>query len=64
MSIQELIKDRRTIRKFNTQPLSQETILELMNIAVWAPNHKLREPWRFICAADMESKARLADHIA
>ncbi|WP_338556528.1 nitroreductase [Paenibacillus sp. KS-LC4] len=61
--MQELIKDRRTIRKFNTKPLSQETILELMNVAVWAPNHKLREPWRFICAADTESKARLSEHI-
>ncbi|SDZ60013.1 Nitroreductase [Evansella caseinilytica] len=30
------------------RPVSQKLVLELLNHAVWAPNHMLREPWRFI----------------
>ncbi|KRG09446.1 nitroreductase [Lederbergia galactosidilytica] len=28
--------------------VSQDLVLSLLKDAVWAPNHKLREPWRFI----------------
>ncbi|WP_052463387.1 nitroreductase family protein [Bacillus altitudinis] len=28
--------------------IPEEIILEMLNVAVWAPNHKLREPWRFV----------------
>ncbi|RJX40481.1 hypothetical protein D3P09_00180 [Paenibacillus pinisoli] len=33
---------------FEERPVSKELMLELLNIAVWAPNDGLREPWRFI----------------
>ncbi|MGZ7444193.1 nitroreductase family protein [Paenibacillus sp. TH7-28] len=29
-------------------PFSEQNILEVLNDAVWAPNDRLREPWRFI----------------
>lgn len=44
----DLILDRRTVWDFKPDPIPQETILELLNVAVWAPTHGLREPWRFI----------------
>ncbi|MEC0256489.1 hypothetical protein PAEVO_22220 [Paenibacillus sp. GM2FR] len=30
------------------RPVSENHILELLNVAVWAPNDGMREPWRFI----------------
>jgi len=33
---------------FESRPVPQALVLELLNHAVWAPNHGLREPWRFI----------------
>ncbi|RAV21599.1 nitroreductase family protein [Paenibacillus contaminans] len=63
MSISEVIRNRRTIRSFNDKPLAESTILELLNDAVWAPNHGLREPWRFIGASVRESKEKLADWV-
>lgn len=33
---------------FDMRPVPQELVLELLNHAVWAPNHRHREPWRFI----------------
>ncbi|CAH1197607.1 Putative NAD(P)H nitroreductase YdjA [Paenibacillus plantiphilus] len=47
-TIAALIKERRTVRVFRNDPVSDELLLELLNVAVWAPNHGLREPWRFI----------------
>lgn len=35
----ELIKNRRTIRDFKSDPVPTELIVELLNVAVWAPNH-------------------------
>ncbi|CAH0122632.1 hypothetical protein PAE9249_05204 [Paenibacillus sp. CECT 9249] len=34
--------------RYSDQPVSEIHILELLNVAVWAPNDGLREPWRFI----------------
>ncbi|OMF26733.1 hypothetical protein BK133_20045 [Paenibacillus sp. FSL H8-0548] len=42
------IQERRTIKNFKPDAVSLDLINELLNISVWAPNHKLREPWRFI----------------
>ncbi|MDT3424960.1 nitroreductase [Paenibacillus forsythiae] len=46
--IARIIRDRRTIRDFNGEPMSRETVIELLNDAVWAPFHSAKEPWRFI----------------
>ena len=32
--------------------VSKELISELLEVSTWAPNHKLREPWRFIAFFD------------
>ncbi|HTG69308.1 MAG TPA: nitroreductase [Candidatus Udaeobacter sp.] len=44
----DLIKDRRSIRIFKDEPVERELILELLNVAIWAPNHGNRQPWRFL----------------
>lgn len=40
--------------------VSSQDILETLNIAVWAPNDGLREPWRFIYVTGDEAVAKLA----
>ena len=44
----QLIRERRTVKKFKEDSISIELLGELLEVASWAPNHKLREPWRFI----------------
>ncbi|WP_338543160.1 nitroreductase family protein [Paenibacillus tundrae] len=44
----EAIKNRRTVKKFKKDAVPTDKIIELLEAAVWAPNHKLREPWRFL----------------
>lgn len=45
----ELIKDRRTIypETYSDRPVHKEQIEVILNSAIWAPSHKLTQPWRF-----------------
>lgn len=45
--IDEAIRGRRTHKVFDRRPLPPETIGEILELARWAPNHKLTNPWRF-----------------
>jgi len=46
--VAELIRSRRTIHEFlPQQPPPRELILRGIELARWAPNHLLTEPWRF-----------------
>jgi nitroreductase len=46
-AVAETIRQRRTIKQFVAQPVPRGVIQELIELAVWAPNHRLTEPWRF-----------------
>jgi nitroreductase len=50
MSIRTITQDVRIINKFSDRPVSSQWVLDMLEDAVWAPNHKFREPWRFIYA--------------
>ena len=43
----ELIRARRTINAFRPEPVPVDVLRRAIDTAVWAPNHKLTEPWRF-----------------
>lgn len=47
-SIEGVIRERRTIKNFTDQQVTKQTLLELLDAAVWAPYHSNEEPWRFI----------------
>ena len=47
MELEEAIRTRRTHKAYAPQPLDRETLDELFELARWAPNHKLTNPWRF-----------------
>ncbi|WP_340003408.1 nitroreductase [Paenibacillus sp. FSL K6-0276] len=55
-SVANVIKERRSIKLFKKDLLPQGLLEELLNVAVWAPNHDLREPWRFIAFQGEGSK--------
>lgn len=56
--IDAAIRSRRTHKVFAEEPLKQETIAEILELARWAPNHKLTNPWRFRVLGP-EAKRRL-----
>jgi nitroreductase len=47
VSFRELAAARRTHKEFGAEPVDRETLLELLDVARYAPNHHLTQPWRF-----------------
>ncbi len=47
MTLPELAAARRTHKQFGAEPVGRETLLELLDVARFAPTHHLRQPWRF-----------------
>lgn len=54
LSVEEAIRGRRSIKMFNGQPVDREDLMEIIDIAVWAPNHGNRQPWRIVLASGSE----------
>ena len=47
MDVSEAIRSRRTHKQYGREPVDEETLRELVDLARYAPNHKLTQPWRF-----------------
>ena len=47
MQLDEAIRTRRTHKAYGPDPVPRETLEELFELARWAPNHNLTNPWRF-----------------
>jgi nitroreductase len=47
VSVYQALYDRRMAWKFKDEPVPREAIERMLDAAVWAPNHRLTEPWRF-----------------
>ena len=47
MEVEEAIRTRRTHKAFGSEPVPAEVLRELLDLARWAPNHHVTNPWRF-----------------
>jgi nitroreductase len=72
--LMELLRTRRSVRRFRPEPLPRETIERLLEAAILAPSASNKQPWRFLVvesrdriermAAEVrEATARIAAHI-
>ena len=43
-----VLRGRRTVDQYIQTPVPEELVLEAIEVATWAPNHHVTEPWRFI----------------
>ncbi|MGI6551164.1 MAG: nitroreductase family protein [Syntrophomonadales bacterium] len=47
MDALELVKARRSIRKFKADPIPDQVVNEILEAASWAPSHRNSQPWEF-----------------
>ena len=47
MELEDAIRGRRTHKAYGAEPVDRATLEELLELARWAPNHHLTNPWRF-----------------
>lgn len=61
MDVFEAIKNRRSVRAFTSQPVSEKQVYQLIDAAGWAPSAGNVQPWEFIIVRSAETKRKLAE---
>lgn len=55
----ELVKKRRSIRKFKPHTVPDEIINKILDLARWAPSGSNHQPWEFIVVKDKATKGKI-----
>lgn len=61
--LSELIKTRRSIRKFQDKPVPEEILMKALELATWAPNGGNKQVWRFIVVSNKELIQKMGDAV-
>lgn len=57
----ELVKKRRSVRKFKPDPIPDEYVHKILEAGRWAMSGANGQPWEFVVVKDQETKNRLAE---
>jgi len=60
MEALEAIKGRRSIRGFKPEPVDQNTLYEILEVARWSPSYKNSQPWE-VTVVSGKKKEELSD---
>ncbi len=60
MEFDEVIKMRRSIRKYKGTPVPRESLMKILEAARIAPSAAHRQPWHFVVVEDKETIEKLA----
>mgnify|MGYP001124973505 CR=1 FL=1 len=61
MDFYQVLQERRSVRKYKPDPVSQDKLDRILDAARIAPSWKNLQGWKFIIVRDPEKKAALAD---
>jgi coenzyme F420-0:L-glutamate ligase/coenzyme F420-1:gamma-L-glutamate ligase len=59
----ELLRSRRSIRRFLDRPVARAEIERLLEAARWAPSNHDRQPWKFLVIEDRQAIQALAESV-
>ncbi len=62
-SLLSWLSERRSVRRFQVEPIPQAVIERILEAATWAPSAHNRQPWRFAVLIQPQAKARLAERM-
>jgi nitroreductase len=61
VSVYQALYGRRMAWQYKDEPVPKDALTRMLNTAVWAPNHRLTEPWRFfVLAKGSETRKKVA----
>jgi nitroreductase len=55
----ELVKKRRTVRQFKSDPVPDECITKIIEVARWAPSGFHTQPWEFVVVREKECRDKI-----
>lgn len=61
MDVVKAIRERRSIRKYKSDPISDEDLNVILQAGRWAPSASNKQPWHFIVVRDQAKRKQLAD---
>ena len=61
MDALDLLKSRRSIRKYKSTPVEDEKIKKCLEAARWAPSASNKQPWEFIIVKDENVRKKFAE---
>ena len=61
MDVFEAIRNRRSIRRYKTDPVDDSAVQKVLEAAHWAPSWGNTQCWRFIVVRDPKTKGEIAD---
>jgi nitroreductase len=59
----DLIKTRRSVRRYQDRPVPEEVLLQAVELATWAPNSGGRQTWHFTVVTNRETIRQVADAV-
>lgn len=62
-SLLELVKNRRSIRRFKSDPIPDEQVEQIIEIARWAPSGYNMQPWEFVVVKRESLKKKIVESI-
>ncbi|MHA1953776.1 MAG: nitroreductase family protein, partial [Candidatus Heimdallarchaeaceae archaeon] len=57
----DLLKTRRSIRKYKNTPVEEEKIQKCLEAARWAPSASNKQPWEFLIVTDETIRMKLTE---
>jgi nitroreductase len=57
----ELVRNRRSIRRFKTDPIPDEYVENIIEAARWAPSGANSQPWEFFVVKDKDTKEKIVE---
>ncbi len=61
MDVMQAIRERRSVRKYRPEPVTEEALNTILEAARWAPSWTNSQCWRLILVQDRETKSKLAE---
>jgi nicotinate-nucleotide--dimethylbenzimidazole phosphoribosyltransferase len=61
MQFYDVIRRRRSVRRFKPDVVDSEIVKRILEAGMWAPSAGNMQPWRFIVVQDRELKKRMAN---
>lgn len=59
----DLIKTRRSVRKFQNKPVPEDLLLKALELATWAPNGGNQQAWKFLIVSNKGLIEKMADAV-
>ncbi len=61
LNVQQAIEERRSIRDYDTAPVPESDIVEMLRLASLAPSSSNTQPWRFVVVTNPDLRAKVRE---